>query len=58
MEMPLVWIAAYSLLYMCCVRASGKTVGLAIPRVTLESKISVFRETKDIKMKQPSSINY
>ena len=45
-EMPLVWIISQTLLYMWGVRASGKTVSLIITRATLESKISLLRETR------------
>ena len=45
-EMPLVWIAAQTLLYMWGVRASGKIVSLMMTRAVLESKISLLRETR------------
>ena len=45
-EMPIVWITAQTLLYMWGVRASGKTVNLIVTRATLESKISILRETR------------
>ena len=45
-EMPIVWISAQTLLYMWGVRASGKIVSLILTRATLESKISILRETR------------
>ena len=45
-EMPLVWLAAHTLLYMWGVRSSGKTVGKFETRATLENKISLLRETR------------
>ena len=47
-EMPIVWITAQTLPYMWGVRASGKTVSLILTRATLESKISILRETRYI----------
>ena len=44
-EMPIIWITAQVLLYMWGVRASGKTVSLILTRATLESRISILRET-------------
>ena len=45
-EMPLVWIISHTLLYLWGVRTSGKTVSLIRTRATLESKISLLRETR------------
>ena len=45
-EMPIIWIIAQTLLYMCGVRSSGKKVSLLTTRATLESKISLLRETR------------
>ena len=45
-EMPIVWILAHTLLYLWGVRANGKTVSLIITRATMESKISILRETR------------
>ena len=44
-EMPIVWILAHTLLYLWGVRANGKSVSLVITRATMESKISILRET-------------
>ena len=38
MEMPLVWVTAHTLLCMCGVRCSGKTVNPLLTRASLESK--------------------
>ena len=46
--MSIVWITAQTLPYMWGVRASGKTVSLILTRATLESKISILRETRYI----------
>ena len=46
LEMPLVWITAQTLLYMWAVRCSGKIVNYNLTRATLESKISLLRETR------------
>ena len=46
MEMPLVWLAAHTLLYMWGVRSSGKTVRKFKTRAILEYKISLLRETR------------
>ena len=46
MEMPLVWIASQLLLYMWGVRCNGKIVDVTLTRATLESKISLLRETR------------
>jgi hypothetical protein len=46
MEMPLVWITAQTLFYMWGVRCSGKIVDSTLTRATLESKISLLRETR------------
>ena len=45
-EMPIIWIVAQTLLYLWGVRSSGKTVSLITTRATLESKISLLRETR------------
>ena len=45
-EMPIIWIIAQTLLYMWGVRSSGKIVSLLTTRATLESKISLLRETR------------
>ena len=46
MEMPLVWLAAQTLLHMWSVRSGGKTVKKYETRATLENKISLLRETR------------
>ena len=46
MEMPLVWVTAHTLQYMWGVRCSGKTVNPLLTRASLESKISLLRETR------------
>ena len=46
MEMPLVWVTAHTLLYMRGVRSSAKTVNPLLTRASLESKISLLRETR------------
>ena len=46
MEMPLVWVTAHTLLYMWGVRCSGKTVNPLLTRASLESKVSLLRETR------------
>ena len=46
MEMPLVWVTAQSLLYMWGVRCSGKIVNSNLTKASLESKISLLRETR------------
>ena len=45
-EMPVVWFAAQTLLYMWGVRKSGRIVDLMITRANLESKINLLRETR------------
>ena len=45
-EMPLVWLAAQTLLYTWGIRASGKVVNLLTTRSVLESKINLLRETR------------
>lgn len=46
MEMPIVWIIAHTLLYLWGVRAGGKIVSRFATRASLESKISLLRETR------------
>ena len=45
-EMPLVWVAAQTLLYMWAVRLNGKTVDLIVTRSVLETRINLLRETR------------
>ena len=43
-EMPLVWVAAQTLLYMWAVRLNGKTVDLIVTRSVLETRINLLIE--------------
>ena len=45
-EMALVWLIAHTLLYLWGIRASGKVVERFLTRASLESKISLLRETR------------
>ena len=46
LEMPLVWVTAQTLAYMWSIRCSGKTVDPTLTRASLETKISLLRETR------------
>ena len=46
LEMPLVWVTAQTLSYMWSIRCSGKTVDPTLTRASLETKISLLRETR------------
>ena len=45
-EIPVVWFAAQTLLYMWSVRKSGRIVDLRTTRAHLESRINLLRETR------------
>ena len=44
--MPLVWVAAQTLLYMWTCRTIGRVVDLYITRTVLETKVNLLRETR------------
>ena len=45
-EIPLVWLTAHTLLYIWGMRLNGKTANLIMTRANLESKVSLWRETR------------
>ena len=45
-EMPLVWMTSQVLLYIWKIRCNKKIVDPTLTRATLESKISLLRETR------------
>ena len=48
MEMPIVWLIAHTLMYLWGTRSNSKTAGRYQTRASLESKISLLRETRYI----------
>ena len=46
LEMPLVWMTTQVLLYIWKIRCNKKIVDPTLTRATLESKISLLRETR------------
>ena len=45
-EMPLIWVAAQTLLYLWTSRVSGRVVDLYVTRSILETKVNLLRETR------------